>query len=707
MRPSSVMELVINMSTSLLCAHCHGAVLDEDRFCTHCGKALRSSGTVAMEAIREPPSRMARADAELLQNLREATLGEYDIYGELGRGGMAVVYLAHDLALDRKVAIKVLIPALLHQEGMAERFKNEAQTAARLSHLNIIPIFAVRETDKIVYFVMKFVAGRPLDDIMEDIGASMPISMAQAILLQVGRALGHAHQAGVYHRDVKPGNILIDSDGSAVVMDFGIAKRTDVTGMTLTGTTMGTPYYMSPEQCKSEPITQAADQYSLGIVAYEMLTGSVPFDGGSAMETMSMNCYDELPSLAAARPDCPAEMVAAVHKMVEKNPANRFPSMNDAIEAMEAKPLAPKDPVRLQLMDLAHKGTDEFLARVQTPRSPVPITKSQPHYSGPVVERLKATPAPRRRKKSRGRLLGALGAAAVVGVGGGVWLSTRSPSTPSAGQVVVEGLPAGGVLFVNGERQSDTALALAPGSYVFRIVAEGFEETTDTVEVVSDSLLTLPFTGQTIPGTVIVEGLPAGGEVYLDGDPQPGSTFEARPGIHEIQLSASGYDTTVDTINLAAGGESRVTFTGDRTTVSTGTVVVQGLPPGGVVSVDGRRQSGSRFSARSGRRRIQMSAPGYSTVTQTIQVAAGRTRTVQFTGEVLPTVLWVSVFPAARVTLDGIDQGEINNRQFTVTPNRRHSLQFQRANYVTLDTTVTLQVGAVDTLRITLVQRRP
>ena len=174
----------------------------------------------------------------------------------------------------------------------------------------------------------------------------MPISMAQSILLQVGRALGHLHAEGVFHRDVKPSNIVIDTDGSAVVMDFGIAKRTDVTGMTVTGTTLGTPYYMSPEQCKSETLTPAADQYSLGIVAYEMLTGAVPFSGASAMETMSMNCYDEVPPLIERRADCPETMVAAVHRMLEKDPSLRFPSLEDAISDMQAKPLAADDPVQ-------------------------------------------------------------------------------------------------------------------------------------------------------------------------------------------------------------------------------------------------------------------------------------------------------------------------------------------------------------------------
>src|SRR5439155_29488 len=162
------------------------------------------------------PPAPAALQAAQLDAVRQATLGEYEILGELGRGGMATVYLAHDIALDRQVAIKVMAPALLAGEGMAERFKREARTAASLSHPNIIPIYAVRETEQTLYFVMKLIEGRPLDSIIHEIGP-LPIPMVQAIVHQVGSALGYAHKRGVVHRDVKAANVMVDSDGWAVV----------------------------------------------------------------------------------------------------------------------------------------------------------------------------------------------------------------------------------------------------------------------------------------------------------------------------------------------------------------------------------------------------------------------------------------------------------------------------------------------------------
>src|SRR5207248_10089761 len=173
----------------------------------------------------------------------------------------------------------VVATALLRGEGMAERFKREARTAASLSHPNIIPIYAVRDTEHALYFVMKLIEGRPLDSISQDIGP-LPIPLAQAILHQVGAALGYAHKHGVVHRDVKAANVMVDSGGWAVVTDLGIANVAEAHGLTVTGATVGTPSYMSPEQCDAKELTGAPDEYSLGNAAYEMLAGRLPSTAG-------------------------------------------------------------------------------------------------------------------------------------------------------------------------------------------------------------------------------------------------------------------------------------------------------------------------------------------------------------------------------------------------------------------------------------------
>src|SRR5687767_8859161 len=202
----------------------------------------------------------------LLPQVVAATAGEYEILGELGRGGMAAVYLATDVSLNRKVAIKTMLPELTARHDMVARFKREAQMAAGLSHPHIVQIFSVKQTSRMVYFVMKFIEGRDLVSIIAENGA-LDLDMTRLVLQQAASALSFAHHRGVVHRDVKPANIMIDENGWAVMTDFGIAKIDDAQNLTATGTAIGTPHYMSPEQFHNKPVTGASDQYALAIVA--------------------------------------------------------------------------------------------------------------------------------------------------------------------------------------------------------------------------------------------------------------------------------------------------------------------------------------------------------------------------------------------------------------------------------------------------------
>jgi hypothetical protein len=314
-------------------------------------------------------------DTEELALLRAATLGDYDIASELGRGGMATVYLAHDIALDRKVAIKVMSGVVAASDDMVERFKREARTSAALSHPNIIPIYAVRDTDQLLFFVMKLIEGRPLDCIIKDTGP-LPIPMIEAIIGQVAEALGYAHRKGIVHRDVKPGNILIDDEGWCVVTDFGIAKVKEGSNLTSSGTMIGTPSYMSPEQCLAGAVTGASDQYALGVVAYEMLTGKVPFPGGTMMAVMYAHVHTPPQPIEELRPDCPRPLAEAVMRMLGKEPEDRFPTVEDAAAAIGAQPLAYDDPTRSQMITLARSGTHHIVDGRRTPRSPIPRART-------------------------------------------------------------------------------------------------------------------------------------------------------------------------------------------------------------------------------------------------------------------------------------------------------------------------------------------
>src|SRR5947208_7591527 len=367
--------------TTSYCARCGTSLAPGAYFCLRCGTSVPvapsgGGATVAPPVRLAPPAEHpAQLDA-----LRHATLGEYEILAELGRGGMATVYLAHDLALDRKVAIKVLAPALLLiGEGMVERFKREARTAAALSHPHIIPIYAVKESEHVLYFVMKYVQGRALDSIIRDVG-TLPIPMVQTILAHAGDALGYAHRHGVIHRDIKSANLMLDEDGWAVITDFGIAKVVQAEGLTMTGVTVGTPTYMSPEQCETRDVTGASDQYSLGVVAYEMLTGRLPFRGESTMAVMYAHFNERPRPVAELRPDCPPNLAAGVMRMLEKDPARRWPSMDDIVAVCGRPSLRHDDPVRGEMITLAKAGAGSALmAELKTPTSPLVLSKPQTH----------------------------------------------------------------------------------------------------------------------------------------------------------------------------------------------------------------------------------------------------------------------------------------------------------------------------------------
>ena len=358
------------------CAECGAGHPLGARFCAGCGNP------VALDAewpVRRPPASAQAPADELIEALRHATLGEYDVYGLLGRGGMASVYLALDLALNRKVAVKVISTSMMTTEDSATRFLREAQTAAALNHPNIIPIYSVRRTADLLYFVMRYVEGSPLDAVIRE-SRTLSVRMTRAILSQVASALQFAHRKGVVHRDIKPANIMIDEDGNAIVTDYGIAKVEAGKNLTMTGAVMGTPYYMSPEQISGHQITGAADQYSLGVMAYEMLIGRTPFAGDSVMTLLKAHLWDPPQPIREIRTELTPHLADTVMRMLAKAPADRWPDLSEFVRALDAKNLPEDDDLRSQIIDLAKTGIANRL-RISVPLSPVP--PARPARSAP------------------------------------------------------------------------------------------------------------------------------------------------------------------------------------------------------------------------------------------------------------------------------------------------------------------------------------
>ncbi len=280
----------------------------------------------------------AQSPDPLLDRVVAAVGDRYDVRAELGRGGMAVVYHAVEVRLQRPVALKVLPPDLAYRAGVRARFLREAQTAAQLSHPNVVPVFAAGDDGGVAWLSMALVDGETLAARLARTPRLAPAEAAR-VLAEVADALAYAHARGVVHRDVKPDNVLLDREsGRAVVTDFGIARAAEEDErLTVTGAALGTPAYMSPEQAMGEgELDGRSDQYALGVVGYQLLTGALPFQASTATG-MLMKHLGEVPRPVRERaPEVPPALAAAVERALAKRPADRWPdaaAFRDALRA--------------------------------------------------------------------------------------------------------------------------------------------------------------------------------------------------------------------------------------------------------------------------------------------------------------------------------------------------------------------------------------
>jgi serine/threonine-protein kinase len=393
----------------MTCFRCGSPVGDGTRFCSKCGTDVSAESRARYEAAGPP-----KVDATL-EMVRSRLFDDYDVERELGRGGMAIVYRAVERELQRPVALKVMPPELALTPQSAERFKREARMTASLDHPNVIPIYRVGETDGLFYLAMKLVEGRAVDDIVRVQGA-LPVPVVVAIMRGAAAGLAAAHERGIIHRDVKGGNILIDADGRVLVTDFGIARAMADSSLTQSGMIVGTPHFMSPEQCAGRPLGAQSDQYSLAAVAFQLLTGQVPFDAESLPGVMQHHFFTPVPDLGRIRDGIPPELAAVVRRALEKRPEDRYASTRDMVHAIDAIPVAAEDrrAGEEMLRTLASGGT---VARVAT--RGVPTLNAAAPGDARVSQVLRsATGAMRGRRALVAALLGVL---LVLVIGGGAF----------------------------------------------------------------------------------------------------------------------------------------------------------------------------------------------------------------------------------------------------------------------------------------------
>ena len=371
-----------------------------------------------------PTPAMAAAVADLTGQ----TLGDFHLLRKLGQGGMGAVYLAEQLSLKRKVAVKLLRPDLAANAKALERFKLEAEAVARATHANIVQVYFIGESQGHHYMALEYVEGRNLREFLARKGAP-EVLLALSIMRQVAAALQRAGELGIVHRDIKPDNILLTRKGEAKVADFGLARCLEgeqpALHLTASGVTMGTPLYMSPEQVEGKPVDPRTDIYSFGVTCYHMLAGQPPFRGSTAFEVALQHVRAEAAPLGSVRPDLPPELCAIVHKMMAKDPAQRHQTGRELL----------KDLARVR-DTLA--GVTGFVPLMTAPVETLAPTAAAAPSSASVPTVAAPQPSPRRRHWLLAAFVLSLAAALAAGAALGVWRQRHrtAPETVDAGAEV-------------------------------------------------------------------------------------------------------------------------------------------------------------------------------------------------------------------------------------------------------------------------------
>jgi eukaryotic-like serine/threonine-protein kinase len=260
--------------------------------------------------------------------------GRYRLDAQIGTGGMSTVYRAFDTVLERQVAIKLMHREIASDSDQLERFRREARAVAQLNHPHIVTVIDAGEDDATPYIVFEYVEGETLKQRIRRFGR-LPVPEAVAYAIEIARALGIAHSRGIVHRDVKPQNVLIDTEGSAKVTDFGIARTLDQEGLTADGRVLGTTDYVSPEQALGHPVTGQSDLYSLGIVLFEMLTGDVPFDGDNQVAVAMKHVREDVPDVQLRRPEVSSALASVVDRATAKDLDRRYADDAELIADLE------------------------------------------------------------------------------------------------------------------------------------------------------------------------------------------------------------------------------------------------------------------------------------------------------------------------------------------------------------------------------------
>ena len=583
----------------MTCSNCSAELAEGAVFCSTCGTPqVNDPGaqTITIKAPEDP----------ILMALRKELSGEYEVEKELGRGGMAVVYKAVEVQLNRTVALKVVPPENAGGGATAERFKREARMAASLDHANIIPVYRVGQANNLLYMAMKFVEGRAVDAIVEQQGP-LPIPVVLEVLRCSAHALAYAHDNGIVHRDIKGANILVDKDGRVLVSDFGIARAMEEKSMTASGMIIGTPYFMSPEQCGGLKVGPQSDQYSLGIMAFQMLTGEVPFDADSVMGIIQHHYMTPVPDIAAVRDDVPPELLGAIYRSLNKDVADRYENTHLFADALDAVP-EPEGTTRRDgqvMLRALTTGAGEAIPKIRTASLPplagtgvVARPASMPNIP-PVKPKTGAQALIAPKKSNTGLVVG--GGLAVAAAAAGLYFTVLKPRAdaaataagvtavlPESGYVKFANVPPDATITVDDKPVEGDSSLLPRGDVIYKVTAPGYKPVSDAVAVAAGKTRTVDLNMEKIVAAAPPPKLPPGGKA-------PSAVVQAPPPAAPKEYGALTVATDPVFADVAVDGAS----------------VGQGRVIGAKVSV--------------GNHTVRISATGYESQSISISVTAGST----------------------------------------------------------------------------------
>lgn len=529
------------------CPKCHFENPSDTRFCGNCGTQIRLTKEAPVsqtETLQEPVKELTRGSVFDKR---------YEIIEELGRGGMGKVYRVIDKKIEEEVAIKLLKPEIASDEKTIVRFRNELKFARKIIHKNVCRMYDLSEEGETQYITMEYVRGEDLKTLIRRIGEFTP-GKAIFITKQVCEGLAEAHKLSLVHRDLKPQNIMIDREGNAHIMDFGIARSVDTAGITGSGVIIGTPHYMSPEQVEGKEVDHRSDIYSLGVILYEMLTGRVPFEGDTPLVIAVKHKSESPPDPRKLNPQIPEEISRMILKCMEKNKNRRYQKVEELLDELTK---IKKD------MPTTDRILPDIKFEVGKPRKSAVLIIFIIAAVLAVAGYFFYDQVLKTEKKGREER-----APAVVEQPA----QKTAPLAPQPGQIKISSVPEGAEVYLDDKREGVTPFEreLSPGTYRIRITkSPGYEEKTDVLivaagETVSENYTLARHVSLPQPGHIDINSTPKGAEIYLNNKREGVTPFkgEVTPGTYKIRITKSPeYKEMTDELKVTAGKTSSKNYT--------------------------------------------------------------------------------------------------------------------------------------------------